>query len=170
MILNGKKTLLIPIDYRVDSDIDYFLDLYEDEKWKHLYELKTGDRSATGDNLRSLFKDKILVGWTVHVLHSNDKMGVIFASFNADIPNVSGIMDKKATKGLLKKLKSEELTFTVDALKTVSNYIIEDLGFERVQTMTELNNRLSLKLIKKAGYDTHLRLAIMHYTGESGGE
>ena len=150
MILYGKKTILhtfTPIDFDFvydlirqtnEADFNIFAGLSKEEIY---------DIIVNGINEGSI---AVFIAFTVEGKASK-KFAVIFA-FQTNIHEVSfhGIVDKRFLKGLAKRLRGKKVTYTEDAGKTALEFLKKH--FDRIETLVNKENRLSVALVKKLGF------------------
>ncbi len=151
-ILYGKKTILFPFE---PSDLDHFVQLHREDKdgYMQRYCLKEMSEDEAKHYASLLLATGQVKCWSVYVKHNNTRAGFIyltdFTSFSA---NISGIMDTKIVKGLLKHIRHGDFTYAEDAIRTLLTYCFNDCGLRRIETGVLSNNKRALALDKKCGF------------------
>lgn len=151
-ILYGKKTTLLP--FSAEADMAYFLKLLEHEG------------SLMG---QCFFKSpESYLAWVLYEIHHGrwniwtvltkggkpQKVGFIVlydpSPFGATI---QGLMDKSLLKGLpALLLRTDKTTYSEDALRTVVNHALLEVGVNRIGCEIMRCNTLARRLVEKVGF------------------
>jgi len=164
-IIYGRKVILFAFE---PVDLDRFVELHQqDEKGYMLqYCLKKMDFEEARKYIATLFFTRQVKCWSVYIkkgfikgLKDNKRAGFVYLTdFEPHAVHIAGIMDTAVMRGLLKHLRRDKLTFAEDTLRTLCNYLFNEIGLHRATVSVLANNRRSLVLNKKCGFKEEGRL------------
>lgn len=165
MILEGKKTILFPIDLRNKNDLEYFKKIHQDDKNHYfgrfsLHGMSDDEAEAYLTNLFIARQINVWIAYPKDKGKKADRSGFVYLSdMSEHCASLNGGMDPNLAKGLIDRLKSKESnTYTEDAFHSVLEYCFNELGFERIETDMLSKNKLAQKLVEKVGFKQEGRL------------
>lgn len=153
-ILYGKKVVLFPLE---PVDLEHFIKLHREDKKGNLQDmcLKNLSEDEANRYVRALLLTGQIRVWSVFTkdVKNPHRIGFIYLhdlkSFSS---GVSGVMDSEIVKGLGKIIRNGKYTYSEDATRVIIDFCFNKLNLHRLETSIIENNRRSLLLTKKVGW------------------
>lgn len=150
----GKRVILFP--FEVD-ELGHFVELHRRDRQGMMgkFCLREMTQEEGEKYIAALFITGQLKAWSCYTKEgkATRKLGYIYLTeispFSAQIV---GIIDKEILKGLAKVIRQGKYSFSEDAIRTMVSWAFNEAGFSRIEYRVFTDNRLSLRLAEKSGF------------------
>ena len=154
-IIYGKKTILIPFQMEIDSDL--FVKLHRADKRGYMmnfcFKEMTQDQAIK--YTKALIMTERIKVWTVITKDGRDSetAGFIYLSdLTSTSANISGIMISKHLKQAKKSLRFGAPSHVIDAMNSLIGACFNEFGFNRISAGLVKENILFFGIDKKIGF------------------
>lgn len=155
MQIIGKRTILFPFEA---TELSHFVELHRADKAGMMGKFCL--REMTQEEGEAYITALIVSGqikiWSCYTKEgkASRKFAYIYLSdispFSA---NLAGIIDKETLRGLAKVIRKGKYSFSEDSLRTITSWAFNGAGFNRLEYRVFADNRLSINLAEKSGFE-----------------
>lgn len=153
--LTGKKVTLFPFNYKID--FQYFMELYKNGNRINLPVLSCcKDEQDLALSLGSLVKAKRIVMFVATRRFGDElkRLGMVLLIREADYKiSMVNLTDEYVLKGLSKRFKNNDLTYSEDIINTIVDYCFENESIKRISISIPVREKLQIRLLKKVGFE-----------------